>query len=202
WEALDEPEADGLGDASKDDGDCLGRVLGRPSRRCADRHDRVDLEAHQFGREAGQDLVLSRRVAALKGQILPFHPPKVAQRFRECLSGGLRGRPRGEGWRLIREEADSGDLPRRLRRGGKQHREQTQDECDNTPDGAVPHDHLLTSASYRPSWHYDDGALYADRASQSTPQTPHEDRKWCREKPPLFELHNSAFATPACNLIN
>ena len=112
-DASHKPEADGIGDTSKDDGDRLGRVLGRPGRWRANRHDRVDLEAHQVGSKAWRELVLSRRVAALKGPILPFHPPKVVQRFRESLSGGLRGRPRREGWRLIQEESDAGDLPPR-----------------------------------------------------------------------------------------
>ena len=59
--------------------------------------------------------------------------------------------PQVGGWGSRRQVADAVDLARRLRRGGKRHREQTQEECDDGPDGAVPHGRLLASASCRPS---------------------------------------------------
>src|SRR5262249_11154337 len=84
------------------------------------------------------------REPALEDEVPPFAVSALPQPIQERI-------PPAGGWRIRRQEADPVDLARRLRRGGKRHREQTQGGCDDEPDGAVPHGRLLASVSCRPT---------------------------------------------------
>src|SRR4029453_17600590 len=89
-------------------------------------------------------LCLTWREPAFEGEVPPFAIPALMQPVQERI-------PPVGGWGIRPQVADPVDLVRRLRRGGKRHREQTQKERDDKPNGAVPHGGLLASPSCRPS---------------------------------------------------
>src|SRR6266545_4305606 len=94
---------------------------------------------------AGETLAVTVRPPDLEDDVLPFNISKLAQ----ALAQGFQGLYRTRGGRSIAQEADPGHLPPLLRVSGVRRHEQAQDEHDDTPDGAVPHDRLLKSASCR-----------------------------------------------------
>ncbi len=95
-DARDETAANRITSALHDDGDRLGRVLGRHAWGPA-RHDDVNLEADQFGRKGREPIglvlsvsILDRDVLALDLAELP-QPPRNAPHRRGAPAGALNG---------------------------------------------------------------------------------------------------------------
>jgi hypothetical protein len=56
-------------------------LLGRKGRGCTPRHDDIDLQIDQLGRQAREALGATIRRAIFEEQVLPFDIPKLAQPF-------------------------------------------------------------------------------------------------------------------------
>src|SRR6185503_20764986 len=81
-ETGDQPGSDEVaGRGRGDDRDHRGRLLCRGLRHPPLRHDRVDLEAHQFFRESGKPFRPTLREPALVGHVLSLDVSKVTQAF-------------------------------------------------------------------------------------------------------------------------
>src|SRR5439155_8888986 len=106
--------------------------------------DAIDPKPDQLGGELREALGVAFREPTLEDEVLSFAIPALTQPVQERIP------PAGE-WGIRRQEADPVDLARRLRRSGERRYEQTQEECDDGPDGAVPHGRPLASASCRPA---------------------------------------------------
>ena len=94
--------------------------LAASDRRIRPRHDDVDLEPDQLGRESGEPLVLSLRPSVLDHDVLALDVAELAQPSPERLDEMLGRHGRGRG----HEEADPIDLPRLLRLGGERRGEE------------------------------------------------------------------------------
>ena len=77
--------------AHHDDGNRLGRILGRPDPRVPScYHDDINLETHQLGQKLREPIALPLRISVLGGDILSFYVAKLAQSQPNCLgTGGL-----------------------------------------------------------------------------------------------------------------
>src|SRR5207248_11620590 len=98
------------------------------------------------GRQVGQTVDPTLRISIVDDNILALNPPELAQSLPERVEVG---RPVGRGRHP--KETYPRHLSRLLRVGSERCGEQTQSECDDAPDGAAPHSHLLATASCRPS---------------------------------------------------
>jgi hypothetical protein len=84
------------------------------------RHDDVDLETHQLGREGGEALVVALRGAVLEHDVAPVLVAQIAQTQLELTPEACAARiAQGH----VPEHADPVLLGRRLRRGRPPHRE-------------------------------------------------------------------------------
>ena len=88
-------------------------MLGRLRRWRPPRHDEVNLEPNQVGREVGESVEVLG-IALLQGDLLALHPAEVTQPLLEHLEAGREARG-GAG----NEQTYPGDFPRRLRVGGE-----------------------------------------------------------------------------------
>jgi hypothetical protein len=115
-EIPDEPAGDRINNPRHDDGDGAGRSLCSQGRRRTIRHDDVDLESDQIGREAGKPAVLPLRPPGLKHDVPTFHIAELAQAFPEGpeQDGQGAGVVTGVKRSARRQNAYSGNL-RRLR---------------------------------------------------------------------------------------
>ena len=77
--------------AHHNDGNRLGRILGRPDRMVPScYHDDINLETHQLGRKLREPIELPLRISVLDGDVLSFYVAKLAQSQPNCLgTGGL-----------------------------------------------------------------------------------------------------------------
>src|SRR5262249_61044584 len=133
-EARDEPLPDGITDSHHNDGDRLGRLLGRQHRWRRHGGYDVHLEADQLGREVGEPLVLPLRPSVLHDDVLALDIAQVAQPLLEGLAictANKRG--------ARTEPADPVYLSRRRRLGGERRHEEAEGGDDDEPTGAVPH---------------------------------------------------------------
>src|SRR4029450_10486629 len=85
----DEPSSNRVERRQHHDRDRSGRLLG--STRClrAVRQDYVDLESHQFGREAWKELVPPGGMSGLDGDVLSLNVAAFAQSFFEDFDAPL-----------------------------------------------------------------------------------------------------------------
>ena len=75
--------------ARHNDGNRLGRILGRLDRRVPSRyHDDINLETHQLGRKLREPIALPLRISVLDGDVLSFYVAKLAQSQPNCLGAG------------------------------------------------------------------------------------------------------------------
>ena len=66
--------------ARHNDGNRLGRILGRPDPLVPCRyHDEIDLETHQLRRKLRSPIDLPLRISVLDGDVLSFYVAKLAQ---------------------------------------------------------------------------------------------------------------------------
>ena len=66
--------------ARHNDGNRLGRILGRPDVRVPScYHDDINLETHQLGRKLREPIVVPLRISVLNGDVLSFYVAKLAQ---------------------------------------------------------------------------------------------------------------------------
>src|SRR5262249_4749285 len=130
----------------RDDRNSAGGLLGSADRWWTCRHDNIHRETDQVGHQVRKAFESPLRPLILNGDVLVFLVARLAQPFPECRE------PTGcSGWRIRPQKTDVRHLSRRLRVSGMWRCEQAQDERDDAPDGAIPHDRLLKSASCRPS---------------------------------------------------
>jgi hypothetical protein len=73
------------------DGNRLGRILGRPDRYGASSyHDDINLETHQLGRKLSEPIDLPLPISVLDGDVLTFYVATLAQSQPKWLgTGGL-----------------------------------------------------------------------------------------------------------------
>src|SRR5438093_7883193 len=75
--------------AHHNDGNRLGRVLGRPDRHVPScYHDDINLETHQLGRKLTLAIRFSLCVSILDDDVFPLHVPQLAQTLPERLVAG------------------------------------------------------------------------------------------------------------------
>jgi hypothetical protein len=131
----DQPTADRIAVIRHDDGDGGRGARGGMGRLRRPRHDDVDLEAHQLGRQLGEPLVSPIGVSALDAEVPALHVPELAQPLEERVP---QARP-GRGRRGRAEEADPVHLARRPGVGGERRGQHRGGEPDH--DGRVSDDH-------------------------------------------------------------
>jgi hypothetical protein len=68
-----------------DDGDCAGRLHGRPDRGRDPRHNHIHLETDQLGGEVGEAGILPVGVAVVNNQVLPLYPAEGTQALQKGL---------------------------------------------------------------------------------------------------------------------
>src|SRR4029077_13379630 len=84
-EAIDYASRDRIHVSHHNNGNRLGRLLGREDRRQSSADKDIDLELHEFG-YVFQDLVpLSLNVAILNQDVFPLNITKISQPLPECL---------------------------------------------------------------------------------------------------------------------
>ena len=75
--------------ARHNDGNRLGRILGRLDRRLRScYHDDINLETHQLGRKLREPIELPLRISVLDGDVLSFYVTKLAQSQPELPRNG------------------------------------------------------------------------------------------------------------------
>src|SRR6185369_1501051 len=89
-------------------------------------HQDVDLEPEKLGREIGEPLAHTVRIAILDDDVLALTVAKLTQPLLECGEKGI-------GRRKLPDDSDPGDLPRRLRLGGRRRGEQDDDDHERDP---------------------------------------------------------------------
>src|SRR5262249_22989404 len=138
-EAGDESVPNRITSARHHNRDRVRGMLGSADSGSAHSHNHIHLEPDQLGREVGEPLLTPLRRAVLNDEVLALDIPEVAQFLPEGLQVGLGSRETGTGI----EPTNPGDFPCWLRRGGKDHGEETQSQGDETPHRAAPHETFL-----------------------------------------------------------
>lgn len=118
-----------------------GRLLRRPYPQRPPCDNDIGPEPNQLGGEIGEPVQLPFCEAALKGDVVPLTPTKLAELLQEwrLLPLGFRGRE------AIPECTYQGNLNGLLRVGGTRYHEEAEGKSDGEPDGAEPDTGLLTS---------------------------------------------------------
>jgi hypothetical protein len=80
-----ESTADRIGRVTHDDRDGARSLLRRPNRRRRRHHDDLDLQAHHFGREFAETLVLSFRQTPLDDEVLTLPIAELAHALQEAV---------------------------------------------------------------------------------------------------------------------
>ena len=128
-EVGDESRHHGIRGRRHDDGDRLGRLLCRLDRLRTACHDDVHLETDQLGREAREPVVMLPCPPELDDDVLPFHIAQLAQALVEGLKvtrdSWIRRGGRGE-------EADAGEVCRRLGLAGERYHEHGEKHDENS----------------------------------------------------------------------
>jgi hypothetical protein len=130
-DALHEPAPQRIA-REEDEGDRPGRLLGGEGHRDADRHDDVDVETHQLGRELGPALELPVGPSVLDRQIPSLDVAEVPHPLPESL---VQVAGPGAG----REVPDPRGFPRRRLRRGEWRGKDTEGEGERQADGAASH---------------------------------------------------------------
>ena len=80
------PSSTGSGPTRHNDGNRLGRILGRPDQYVPScYHDDINLEMHQLGRQLRKPILLPLRMSVLEGDVLSLYVAKLAQSQPNCL---------------------------------------------------------------------------------------------------------------------
>ena len=74
--------------AHHNDGNRLGRILGRPDRYGPSYHDDIDLETHQLGRKLREPIALPLRISVFDRDVLSFYVATLAQSQPNSLGPG------------------------------------------------------------------------------------------------------------------
>ena len=109
-EARDKACPNRIGAIGHHDRNRLRLLFDRRDRRVGVRYDHVHLQAYQLGRDLGHPFGPVVGEPALHDDVLPFYIPMLSQALREW---GVKSR--SSSWRACMENADAGDLLRRLR---------------------------------------------------------------------------------------
>ena len=112
------PSRNRIGNSSEDDGDSRGRLLGGQGVGVLRRHDDINLERNQFGRESGEPLELPLGISVFDHEVAALDVTEITQSLEEGLSQV------GDSGRVAPQEAYSRDLGRLLRLGGERRGEE------------------------------------------------------------------------------